>query len=701
MRSRLLIVAIGSALFLIAAVEAHGIQQVLNRGHKGTAFWLPGTGDWNDGAHWENGMVPGLGVNLPNVLIDAFLYDINHYGGDDDLAIGDRIASNVRLAIDVNIADLYLGQTDLLTVDGASLTLNRITIDDIQLFNVGEINIQPNGVNSGIHIAGGKTVVHDGGGWITLSDSNFAELIGLTGNEVFVVRSGSVQGTGMFGRGALAIVNYDTIEANLSYKRLTIEPSSAGLENQGQIRSVNRARLRLLNADVYNDGGVIEALQSSTIELNNAAIFGGIVKTDGDSSVRNLSANASMFDVTIAGNVEVGEASLTLGGNIVNNGLIICSGDTNSRGGALPVYPSRIVVPSGGAEISGTGAIDLEVGSIWSGQAGLTAPFTNAAGHTISGRGNVGNDTLCITNKGIIRADGDTSLILDPCDQTPFVNTGTLSAVGNGILFLLDGTFHNQGTIEVSEGGQIALLPGATLTNSLSGGLNGGKWIVRGSDEISELILFSIPDLTFNLADITLDGPLSRFDRINAIQYNIAGFHLLNGRVFNTVGEFDNSGLLEVDADSKLNAATRLTFQTTSHVIIGVSNNTNGKLQAESRATLNGVLEFVLEPGTTWEPGREIVFITAPQITGQFAQVIAPGPFDMHIEAGALVIMPRPACLGDLDNDGAIDVNDLVLVLDQWGACPNVDDCTADFNASGFVDVSDLLFLLALWGDCP
>ncbi len=59
-----------------------------------------------------------------------------------------------------------------------------------------------------------------------------------------------------------------------------------------------------------------------------------------------------------------------------------------------------------------------------------------------------------------------------------------------------------------------------------------------------------------------------------------------------------------------------------------------------------------------------------------------------------------PACPEDLTGSGAVDVFDLLQLLDSWGACADVDDCPADLTQSGVVDVFDLLQLLNAWGSC-
>ena len=54
---------------------------------------------------------------------------------------------------------------------------------------------------------------------------------------------------------------------------------------------------------------------------------------------------------------------------------------------------------------------------------------------------------------------------------------------------------------------------------------------------------------------------------------------------------------------------------------------------------------------------------------------------------------------GDLDGNGSVDVEDLALLLDQWGPCPApCAACPADLDTDGLVGITDFLMLLALWG---
>ena len=60
-------------------------------------------------------------------------------------------------------------------------------------------------------------------------------------------------------------------------------------------------------------------------------------------------------------------------------------------------------------------------------------------------------------------------------------------------------------------------------------------------------------------------------------------------------------------------------------------------------------------------------------------------------------------CVADLDSDGDVDVDDLLLLLGAWGTCsgPCPPSCVGDINLDCVVDVDDLLALIAAWGPCP
>lgn len=64
-------------------------------------------------------------------------------------------------------------------------------------------------------------------------------------------------------------------------------------------------------------------------------------------------------------------------------------------------------------------------------------------------------------------------------------------------------------------------------------------------------------------------------------------------------------------------------------------------------------------------------------------------------DIGAFELVSIPA---DLNCDGVINVLDLLILLGNWGDCPDAQRCPADLNGDESVDVLDLLLMLSNWG---
>jgi hypothetical protein len=61
-------------------------------------------------------------------------------------------------------------------------------------------------------------------------------------------------------------------------------------------------------------------------------------------------------------------------------------------------------------------------------------------------------------------------------------------------------------------------------------------------------------------------------------------------------------------------------------------------------------------------------------------------------------------CPADINDDNQVNVNDLLAVVGNWGACVNPNSCPADVAPPGgddAVNIADLLAVIANWGPCP
>ncbi len=74
--------------------------------------------------------------------------------------------------------------------------------------------------------------------------------------------------------------------------------------------------------------------------------------------------------------------------------------------------------------------------------------------------------------------------------------------------------------------------------------------------------------------------------------------------------------------------------------------------------------------------------------------------WQLAVEDGALLasIVDVPSHDGDLDDDGDVDVHDLLTLLQSFGPCPVIDPCFADLDVNGTVDTIDLWLLVLQWG---
>jgi len=54
-------------------------------------------------------------------------------------------------------------------------------------------------------------------------------------------------------------------------------------------------------------------------------------------------------------------------------------------------------------------------------------------------------------------------------------------------------------------------------------------------------------------------------------------------------------------------------------------------------------------------------------------------------------------CWGDLNGDGVVEVNDIMILIMEWGSTTSV---ICDLNGDGVVEVNDLIILISAWGSC-
>ncbi len=130
-------------------------------------------------------------------------------------------------------------------------------------------------------------------------------------------------------------------------------------------------------------------------------------------------------------------------------------------------------------------------------------------------------------------------------------------------------------------------------------------------------------------------------------------------------------------------------------------NDINGSEHAGGRAYVdNNVSRAIYYDGQTLHDLNDFLpqgfqgdLIDAPDINE--SGVIAATARYNGLRRAVLLSPPRPA---DLDQNGVVNIVDLLILLGAWGPCNNCSDCPADLNGDCAVAIVDMLTLLASWG---
>lgn len=459
------------------------------------AVWIGGVANWNTSLNWMPMTVPGNNAtNTFNVKID-----------NADIGTASIVTLNISTAIDnltVDTGDtLAIDNTRVLTVVGG---MNAGTIQ-----NNGDIKLNASANLTGITATAGPVTLF-GGGTIQMSNNINNRLISSSGGS-FINVGNLIHGAGSIGVGVTDFSNAAMIQADEA-AGITIDPSANPFVNTGTLRAQNGSTLRLQLGSFANDGGLIEALTGSKVDLTTATIIGGTVSTSGSGLIRTVASSSSVFaqgatPVTNLGNVEVSNGSSLrfIGSSFQNAGSITLV----STGSSTDLRPDTdTVFLSGGGEIIMGNQTNNRI-------IGVNGGSLVNVDNTIRGAGQIGANTMNFTNQASVIADSPTTLSLDPLSQ--FVNAGSYIAQG-ATLRLINGFFDNtNGVIEAQSGG-IVELSAATI----SGGLitaSGGGFIRAASNsslngDVSPVSIDCAIDAN-NSVDIALRGMIQNSGSLN------------------------------------------------------------------------------------------------------------------------------------------------------------------------------------------
>ncbi|HYE61973.1 MAG TPA: hypothetical protein VD997_08240 [Phycisphaerales bacterium] len=466
-----------------------------------------------------------------------------------------------------------------------------------------------------------------------------------------LINHSTIRGSLHLGRDTLQVVNHGLIEASVSGPGLHIDPPAAfPFQNRATIRSVLNSFLSINDGPIDNTGGLIESAGNISLD-NGAAITGGVLRTTGTGAISTTSA-ATIANLMTEGTFTVTPgAVLTLQGTVNNNASLNVNGFTQT--------PS-ILRALGAATLAGSGAVNLSNSpGNWI-EATSPGDSLTLEGATIQGAGQIGRDTLAITNRGIIRSSLSAGLLIDPPATGGFINDtgGTLSA-HSANLTITDGPFTNAGTIRVET---------TRVLTRLAGDFN------------------QTAGLTLILGTLQSAGPF------NLSGGTLTGTGNLNTHVVNSSGSIDPghptspAGHLTINGPYTQLPAGRLDFQ-----LRGSGSTQFDRLTINGPAALGGALHVRFENSFVPPIGATFRILNATSRTGEFTAVTTEGAPSRaaavtYDAVGATLVIVQPCGTADFNGDSDIGTDQ---DIEAFFACLGGHCCDtcfqggSDFNMDG------------------
>ena len=385
------------------------------------------------------------------------------------------------------------------------------------IHNEGQIFLTNAG--STMELAIDDEVLLFGNGSITLggTSSTASRIIDLSGGNGNLINAGNtIEGFGAIGVNSMQITNQagGVIDANILDKTLTVDPNGLGAFNEGIFQASNGGILVLTSGDFDNSGGIIEALDMSTVSLTGSAVvLGGTIQNSGSGSVQIPVSNvATLTDITNASELnQLNNANMVLVGTINNLGSIVVT----NTGSTTDIQVNSAVSLEGGGTITLAGT---NTNSRLLDATGSDGVLTNVD-NTIEGHGNIGVNSLMIVNQaqGLIDANSTSgTLTVNPPTGSNLVNMGTMRASGGGTLILTSGDFDNSG-------GMIQALASSQLSITGSATVDGGTLDTSGDG----VIVIPLSNVA-SISNLILDGTLNQLNNANL---NIGDAITVNGDI--------------------------------------------------------------------------------------------------------------------------------------------------------------------------
>ncbi len=671
---------------------------------------------------------------------------------NDGMIRADRDGQELRVSADVvqsatgsirAINNGVLGLADGGRVSGGTIITS--SGGTVQATN-GTATIEGGIVNQGdMGVRNGRTLAVGPGGMVNNGTITVNSDVGITSTFLRVTSDVTVSGTGTIDLN-VADANGDFNDAQLATdagvtctlgvnQHVTGKGRVSGdFVNRGTINADRAGQdLRLTGTIVQGSAGLIEGTGGGFAGLDGVAITGGFFDGTGGGAVLAVGGTNTISGVTSLGasGLRNGTSLSILAGGFTNDG--VCTINTQ------PGINNTVITVAENATIDGTGRIDFNIADTngdFNDALLVTADgvvATNAASHTVSGKGRIKGDWI---NDGTIAADrpGQDLQIIGVFDQTG----GGVIRGDNGGSAVLVGAAVTGGFFESSAGGSVrvqssgnsvsgvtnlgdlGLRDGARLDILAGGFVNDGVLTINTQPWISNTVVTVTGDVTiggtgeidFNIADTNGDFNDAQLGAAEGAVLTIGAGQTVTGR-----GRFFGDVVLEgglapgaeitpsvgsIRADGNGTSGSLTMAASAEYHVEASAEEVNDRIDATVPVVLGGTLRFT--PIDGFDPPRptRYTIVTGPDITGAFDTLIYEGTVP---EGGVFRVVytdtetiAAVTCKADIAPPiGLLDLADITFFTQLFLAGSPL----VDLNGDGLLDLSDLtLFVTEFLAGC-
>ncbi|MCE7973868.1 MAG: hypothetical protein DYG92_05995 [Leptolyngbya sp. PLA1] len=601
--------------------------------------------------------------------------------------------------------------------------------------NQGVITVNSTGANSGTLVRSLSSLTLSGGGVVELnahpSNLDSAYLFDNGGGQVFTNADNTIRGTG---RIYSNFENDGLVDAHLAGRTLDLNGSTK--VNRSLMRSTNGGNLGVSACTLNQLTGPGELLASdASVTISGSTIRGGLVRSTGPTGLVTIASTTHFQEgVTFSGEMRITpgiELRLATPDALTNNGQIVLN-TSGLNSGTLIRALSDTTFAGNGVLLLNAYPGNLDSAYLFDNGGGQTT--TNGPGHTIRGCGTIHSNFV---NNGRVLADQTgRTLRLNGSTKT---NNNLMKAMAGGTL-LMNGLTLNQsasGLVEAESGSSVVLC-NSFVTGGILRALPGGLWDATCTNHMNAVTLEGDGRVAQG-NELRLIGGITNHGRIvlntaganaatqvralNALTLSGSGTLVLNafpgnldtaylsdnggGQVITNgpgheiagLGRFQatvvNQGILAPGdgpaAVGSLQPRRQLTCTPTSEIRIDVTGPGNSSsnfdtISSNSPMTIDGTL-YARATGYTPGLGETFDIITGSLRTGIFAVTDTKGFRVDYLPNGVRL---TAICEPDLNEDGNVDQDDVLYLINVIGGGDNPTGIDPDFNRDGNVDQDDV-----------